>query len=323
MKTEILRILRNEETAVSGQRLCELLGKSRTAVWKVMKQLEEEGYEIEAVQNKGYKILSYPDVVTKEELESRMAPGQTVYYFPEVGSTNEVAKQLAGEGAADNSLVVAEVQKTGKGRRGRGWESPAGTGIFMTLIRKPDIHPAKASMMTLVMALAVVAGIRKVTGLEAQIKWPNDVLLNGKKVCGILTEMSAETEAIHYVVIGAGINVNTVGFLAEIADRATSVYQVRGESTSRAALIVAITEAFDGYYQKFLEREDLSLLQEEYQQRLINLEKEVAVEEPEGTFTGVAIGINENGELLVRGADGKVKNIFAGEVSVRGVYGYV
>ena len=207
VKTEILKAIKEEAGFVSGQELCDRFGVSRTAVWKAIGQLKEEGFQIEAVRNKGYRLLSSDDVITEAELMSSMEGGfiKKIVYYEETDSTNIRARKLAEEGAPDGTLVVTDFQNAGRGRRGRMWVSPSGTGIFMSLILRPDILPSSASMLTLVAALAVYDGIKETTGLETVIKWPNDIVAEGKKLCGILTEMSAELEGIHYVVTGIGI----------------------------------------------------------------------------------------------------------------------
>ena len=205
MKTEILRMLREADGYISGQELCNKFGVSRTAVWKAINQLKEAGYEIDAVQNKGYILKSAPDIMNQNELKSIMNTswaGQELFYFDSIDSTNTKAKELAEAGYPNGTLVVSDSQSAGKGRRGRSWESPSGTGIFMTLMLKPDINPNNASMLTLVAALAVAKAISEITGEKALIKWPNDIVMNGKKVCGIITEMSAQFDYINHIVIG-------------------------------------------------------------------------------------------------------------------------
>lgn len=326
MKTEILSLLREGENYVSGQELCNRFGVSRTAVWKVMKQLKEEGYEIEAVKNKGYRLLNQPDIMSASEIAGRLHTkwaGRQLYCMEETGSTNTDVKRLLEEGAPHGVLVVADKQNSGKGRRGRSWSSPKGTSIYMSIGLKPSYNPDKASMVTLVMALAVAEGIRKTTGLEALIKWPNDVVVNKKKVCGILTEMDAEMDYIHSVVIGTGINVNELEFPEEIKETATSLFLEKGEKITRAQLTAVVMECFEQEYEKFLAKEDLSGLLEEYNELLINRGKKVKVLDPKGEWEGCARGINEKGELLVEDEKGKLVKVYAGEVSVRGLYGYV
>ena len=222
MKAEILKILKKEKDYVSGQELCESLGVSRTAVWKAIRQLEEQGYVIEAVRNKGYRLVEEADVLTVAELHSVLDTkwlGKELEYYYETDSTNNRARDAAEKGASHGFLAVADCQTAGKGRRGRVWNSPHGTDIYMSFVLRPTFTPSQASMLTLVAGMAVVKGVQKATGLSAMIKWPNDAVVNGKKICGILTEMSTEEDAIRYVVPGIGINVNATEFPEEIRDR--------------------------------------------------------------------------------------------------------
>lgn len=326
MKVELLKILRTSGEYVSGQYLCGHFGVSRTAIWKVIRQLKEEGYEIEAVKNKGYRILVTPDVMTAEELGSRLSTkwmGRNCVYRESVDSTNNCARRLAEEGEEEGTLVVAEEQTGGKGRRGRSWTASKGRNIMMTLLLRPKIRPEHASRLTLLMAMAVAEGIRKTTGLSAGIKWPNDVVVDGKKVCGILTELSTEVDYVNYVVIGAGINVNQEHFPDEISEVAGSLCQKTGEKIKRAKLAAAVLEELERLYEIFLKTEDLSALYESYNLRCVNIGHEIRVLEPGKEYTGTTDGINARGELVVRKADGTLTEVYAGEVSVRGLYGYV
>lgn len=325
-KTEVLQLLRGSESSISGQQICRLLGISRTAVWKVINQLKEEGYEIEAVQNKGYRLLASPDVVSSSELESRLETkvmGRRLLYLDVVDSTNIEAKRQAEGGASHGLLVVAGRQVQGKGRRGRGWESPEGVNIFMSLLLRPCFEPDKASMITLVMALATARAIGDVSGLRAEIKWPNDIVVNRKKVVGILTEMTLEMEYIQYLVCGVGINVNQEDFPEEIAQTATSLYLEGGRKLSRADIIGRVMERFEEYYEIFCQEESMACLMEEYNDLLVNVGARVRVLDPKGEYDGISHGINRLGELIVEREDGVRENVYAGEVSVRGIYGYV
>ena len=326
MKAEILSLLRERGSYVSGQELCEHFNVSRTAVWKAVNQLKKEGYCIQAVQNRGYLLVSEDEVFGQNELESRMDTewaGHPVSFYETINSTNLRAKLDADNGAPEGALVVVDMQTAGRGRRGRTWSSPAGLNVYFTLILKPRYVPDKASMVTLVMALAVAEGIRETCGVEAGIKWPNDIVVNGKKVCGILTEMSVEKDFIHHVVIGVGINVGLQEFAPELADTATSLQAECGRKVPKAALVANIMKAFEKYYESFREKTDLSDLVDSYNKMLVNRGKTVRVLDPKGEYSGVAEGINELGELLVELPDGHVENVYAGEVSVRGVYGYI
>lgn len=325
MKAEILAALRGTSDYISGQELCERFGVSRTAVWKAINQLKKEGYEIEAVTNKGYRIVSAPDILSESELASIWKTrwiGKKIYYYDVLDSTNTQAGRLAQEGAEHGALVVARRQEAGKGRRGRGWESPPDTGIFMTLILRPKIDPGNASMLTLVAALAVVRGIESLTDLKPCIKWPNDIVVNKKKVCGILTEMDAQIDYVNHIVVGIGINVQNREFPDEIGQIATSLFLESGRQINRAALIEAVCEEFEAYYDKYIATEDLSYIVEEYNHCLVNLNKAVRVLDPKEPYEGVALGITKRGELIVD-AGGEKRFVSSGEVSVRGIYGYV
>ena len=326
MKTEILKLLRESGDYISGQELCSLFGVSRTAVWKVINQLKEEGYGIEAVQNKGYRLRLNPDVLSYSELKSRIRnnwAGSEIYYYEETGSTNIDAKRLGEEGAAHGTIVVADKQNAGRGRRGRVWQSPAGKDIYFTILLRPSFEPDKASGLTLVMALSVAQAVERKCSLKAGIKWPNDVVLNGKKICGILTGMNMETDYIQHVVIGVGINVNLDEMPEEISQTATSILWESGEKTARAELLQEVLARFEENYGMYEKESDLSYMLEEYNSYLVNVGKQVKVLDPKGEFEGIARGINASGELLIETPDGKVAEVYAGEVSVRGMYGYV
>ncbi len=326
MKEAIIRMLKECDGHISGQQLCDNFGVSRTAVWKVIKQLQKEGYEIEAVRNKGYHLVKSGDVMTEAEIKSCIKGttiGRQVAYYEETDSTNTRAKYLAEQGAEEGTLVIAERQNAGKGRRGKNWTSPPGSGIWMSIVLRPDILPFQASMLTLVAAMGVFEGIYQETGLEPQIKWPNDLVLSGKKICGILTEMTTELDTIQYVVIGIGVNVNIESFPQELSQTATSLYLESGEKKKRSTLVGAIAKAFEQYYHKFLAVKNLSLLKQQYESHLANQNRQVTVMSPNGQYSGICLGINEQGELLVEKNDGQICQVLSGEVSVRGIYGYV
>lgn len=326
MKEEILRLLRSADGYISGQELCNRFGVSRTAVWKAINQLKEAGYEIEAQQNKGYRLMAAPDLMTEAEIKSLMHTewvAKEVLYFDTIDSTNTKARELAEKGYPSGTLVVADKQESGKGRRGRSWVSPSGTGIFMTLMIKPDINPNNASMLTLVAALAVAKAITSVTGEEALIKWPNDIVVNSKKVCGILTEMNAQFDYINHIVVGIGINVHNESFPEEISQMASSLMIEAGGRRFHRAQIIAETMAyFEQYYDTFLKTQDLSALVREYDELLVNRNKSVRVLDPKEPFDGKAMGITPKGELIVDTWESR-KLVSSGEVSVRGIYGYV
>ena len=322
MKAAILKILRETGDYVSGQEICEKLGVSRTAVWKVIRQLQEEGYQVDAARSRGYRIIDGPDVMTAEEVESLLDTewaGKPVVYYPETDSTNIRIRHLGDEGAPHGTVAFADRQTAGRGRRGRTWESPGGSCIYMSILLRPDLAPEKAPMLTLVMACGVAEGIMDCADVKVQIKWPNDIIVSGKKLAGILTEM---VDYINHVTVGVGINVNVQNFPEEI-QTATSLLSETGTQTKRAPVIAAVMKHFEENYKIFMQTEDMSGLMKKYSSLLVNQGREVLILEKDAEYKAYAEGINQKGELVVRREDGTVENICAGEVSVRGVYGYV
>lgn len=318
----ILELLRRQEGFLSGEDIGRELSITRAAVWKGIKKLREEGYEIEAVTNRGYRLTNPETMYNKRELEQGLKTktmGQSIYFYEETDTTNNRARELALEGAPEGTLVVAEKQTAGRGRRGKVWESPLGTGIWMSLVLRPQIAPAEASVLTLLCGLATAEAIEAETGLSAGIKWPNDILINGKKAVGILTEMDCEMSEVHFVIPGIGINVNTASFPPEIAEIATSLYLECGKTVSRRRLVHKVLERLEEHYETFLRTGSFAAMLEDYRKHCITLGKEVHVlgRKP---FFAEALDITPEGELLVRRADnGKEEVVFSGEVSIRGV----
>ena len=262
MKSKILKELKNADDYISGQQLCERLGVSRTAVWKHIKALRAEGYEIDSVTNKGYKLMMEPDLLTKEEVASCLHTkwlGKDLHCYETMDSTNLEIRRLAEAGAGHGIVAITEEQTMGKGRRGRSWLAEAGAGIAMSFLLKPQIEAQNSSMLTLVTALAVNEAICETTGIRAKIKWPNDIIVNGKKICGILTEMSLQMDEINYIVVGLGINVNIDHFPEDLSDKATSLQIEGGRKIKRAPLAAKVLECFEKYYDMFLKTEDLSM----------------------------------------------------------------
>lgn len=243
--------------------------------------------------------------------------------YDETDSTNLRVKHLAGEQVCEGTVVVADCQTSGRGRRGRTWESPKGKNLYFSLLLRPELEPSKAPMLTLVMAVSAVSAVRKLTDMKAKIKWPNDLVLEKKKICGILTEMQVENEKIAHVIIGVGVNVNQEEFTEELKYSATSLYLESGRKFDRQLLLDEILNEFEKNYGTFLKYQNLGFIQETYNELLVNRDCEVKVLEPDVRYSAYALGINEKGELLVRREDGMIEAIFAGEVSVRGICGYV
>ena len=246
-----------------------------------------------------------------------------LFFYEETGSTNDDIKQMANEGALNGTLVVADRQSAGRGRCGRAWISPKGESVYMSLLLRPKCMPNQASALTLVMALAVTEAMEELAPGRSGIKWPNDIVMNGKKVCGILTEMALEQTTIDYVVIGVGINVNQSIFDTEIATIATSIALELGRKITRTELIGRILHYFEKEYAEFAKTYDLGSLMERYNGYLLNRDTQVRVLDPKGEYEGFALGINSQGELMVKRQNGEIEAVYAGEVSVRGIYGYV
>ncbi len=325
MKREILAMLRREGEYISGQQMCERLGVSRTAVWKTVNSLKAEGYEIEAVQNKGYHLVLAPDVITEAEIGSlrtdpwREAP---LLVLTETDSTNNQARHLAEEGSPEGTLVAADVQRSGRGRRGRTWETPAGTAIAMSLILRPELDPKDAPKLTLLAALAGRTALRETAGVDCAVKWPNDLVLNRKKVCGILTEMNLEEDYIREVIVGIGINVGQESFPENLRDSATSLYRETGRHFSRAQILCRLVDVFAGLYEEFGRESSLAFVREEYDRALVSRDEEVRIVSGREKWTGISLGISDEGALRVRTKEGEIREVSAGEVSVRGLYHY-
>ena len=262
----------------------------------------------------------YNETTITDQIHTKWA-GKTVHFARETDSTNLWIKRLAKEGAPEGTLALAEFQSAGRGRLGRSWEVPEGTSVMMSILLRPKFEPQYAPMLTLVMGMAVAKAVKKL-GFDVSIKWPNDVVVSHKKICGILTEMGVRDGKIDYAVIGVGINVNIREFPEEMADKATSLYLESGREFDRSQIPGLVMEAFEEYYEKFAATCDLSGLKEEYESILANYNQPVRVlaKEP---YEGVARGITDGGELLVEKTDGTIVAVSAGEVSVRGLYSYV
>ena len=262
----------------------------------------------------------YNETTIADQIQTKWA-GKTVHFARETDSTNLWIKRLAKEGASEGTLALAEFQSAGRGRLGRSWEVPEGTSVMMSILLRPKFEPQYAPTLTLVMGMAVAKAVKNL-GFDVSIKWPNDVVVSHKKICGILTEMGVRDGKIDYAVIGVGINVNIKEFPEEMADKATSLYLESGKEFDRSQIPGLVMEAFEKYYEKFAATCDLSGLKEEYESILANYNQPVRVlaKEP---YEGVARGITDGGELLVEKTDGTIVAVSAGEVSVRGLYSYV
>lgn len=319
MNNKILDILKNTEGYISGEEIGEKLGVSRTAVWKAISKLKKEGYNIEAVNNRGYHIIDDVDIINEKEIQDAIHTeilGKKIIFKDTVTSTNDVIKYIAEKGEKEGTVAVSEIQTAGRGRMGRKWESERGDGLWFSILLRPDIDPRKAPMLTLLAGLCVCRAARRVTGLDVSIKWPNDVIINDKKICGILTEMSTEIQKINYIVVGIGINVNTENFPEELSDVATSLKKEAGKDFSRKELLNEVLKDFEMYYNKYVKYGDFSIFTEEYEKMCNTIGRDINVIGRE-TYPAKAVGINESGELIVEKENGTREIVFSGEVSVR------
>lgn len=322
MRKRILELLRAAgANPVSGEEISKELDVSRTAIWKHIQALKSEGYQIESVPKKGYILKEAPDRLFPQEITSCLKTkwlGHSICYEDSVDSTNNLAKSLANAGCENGLLVVAEEQGAGKGRLSRGWISPYAKGIWFSVVLKPPFLPQEASKCTLLAAVAVVKSINKLKGVQASIKWPNDVLLNGRKLVGILTEMNAEFGHINYVVIGTGINTHTTpeDYPPEVRDLAVSIAQVAEEPFTRVQLLADILKNMEELYELAVEKGFDPVL-DEWRKYSCTLGQEVKVIAPDETYFGKALDIDSEGLLLVQRADGTVEKVVAGDVSIR------
>lgn len=336
MKDKILQALKeNSPGFVSGASLSEMLNVSRTAVWKYVLELRKEGYIIESSPKKGYKLISTSDLLNLHELSYGLKAkkiGSSIKYLDIVDSTNTYAKRLAQEGCPEGTVVVAERQTGGKGRLGRTWESIGNSNIYMSIVLKPSMAPEQVQIITLAAAVAVIRAIKSTTGIKAGIKWPNDVILDGKKVCGILTEMSSEMDRINFVVVGIGINVNQdeKDFPEELKVKATSlkafINKTKQQETrpyfKRSDIIKEVIYEMEQQYEK-INNSRVSEIIEEWKRHSVTIGKEVKVISRNIEYVGIAEGVTEDGRLVVKCNDGVRKEILSGEVSIRGAMGYI
>lgn len=310
----------NEEY-LSGQLLAELIGCSRTAVWKHIEELRKEGFELEAVRRKGYRIIKTPENVSADEIRLGLKTeflGQNIHYEETVDSTQKIAHRLSLNNALEGTVVIADEQLGGKGRMGRIWISPKYTGVWMSIILRPQIPIPKAPQLTLLAAVAVVEAIRELTSLSPQIKWPNDILINGKKVTGILTELQAEADRIHSVIIGIGINVNQKeeDFPEELRAIATSLAIEEGTTIKRADLSRAVFSKLEVLYKQYL-TEGFLPIKKLWEHYALSIGKDITARTLSGNIHGKALGITEDGVLKIEDHDGKIHHIYSADIDLK------
>lgn len=326
MKEMVLKALYDKKgDYISGEELAAILGVSRTAIWKHINQIKLDGYNIETAK-KGYRILEGHEKLLPMEIKSKLKQhkiGERIIHFESIDSTNDHAKKIAYE-AKEGTIIISEEQLSGRGRLGRNWSSPKGEGIWMSIILKPAIPPAEASRLTQVAAAAVCNGIRSTTGLDALIKWPNDIVVKSKKVCGILTEMAGELNEVSYIIVGIGINVNIGFFPADLESKATSLYKEKGKKINRVQLISTIIDEFTALYDAFVVDKDFTKTLNVCRQHSAILGKNIYLVRGEDNKEQVlALDITDDGLLRVRKSTGEELEIASGEVSIRGEGQYI
>lgn len=324
MREEVIKMLKTEGAVpLSGEVIARRLGVSRTTVWKIMRALQADGYTIKSSPRSGYRMLQIPDRLFPSELGAKLctriiAPAPAyIRHHRCVDSTNNVLKSMADQGAPEGTVVVAEKQEKGRGRLGRDWSSPAGGGIYLSLLLRPPIPPQQTSPLTLLAAVAACTGIRAVLPrLSPGIKWPNDLLLGGRKVCGILCEIKAEMDLVHYLIAGIGINVNTdlEDLPHALQSSATSLkLENGGEAVSRIAVAAAILQHYDELYCEYLEAGSAPVLAR-WKENNITLGRSVKIHNQDRFYTGTALELDSSGALIVEGASGEIKHFSVGEV---------
>lgn len=321
-KNELLkRLFDADGQPVSGQAIANEFGLSRTAVWKYIKDFEKDGYEIGTVRKKGYYLISVPDLVNEANVKKHLQTevyGHRIEYVESCPSTQLIAHDEAQKGAPDGTVVIAEEQTSGKGRLSRPWTSTAYKGIWMSIIMRPTLTLQQAPQMTLVAAVALTRAIEEVTAIQAQIKWPNDILIEGKKVTGILTELQADPDRIKAIIIGIGINVNQeqTDFPEDLLPIATSLKMVLGESVNRAKLIAKTLQYLEQFTQLYETHGfgPVKLLWEGYSNTVGKRIRAVMINE---TIEGVALGISEEGMLEVQLDDGTVRGIYSADIEIQ------
>jgi BirA family biotin operon repressor/biotin-[acetyl-CoA-carboxylase] ligase len=318
-KEKILNLLRLSCSGfISGEELARKCGISRTMVWKHIKALEREGFGIEAVPSQGYRITSTPDILRPEDVRHGLRTkviGKEIRFFQEVTSTNTLAMELAADDAPEGTVVIAETQTSGKGRLGRKWISPK-RNLYLSVVLRPNIPIHKAPLITLTGAVAVASSIRTSCGLEAGIKWPNDILISGKKVSGLLTEMSAEQDRIRHIVLGIGVDVNMeMGELPpEVRSLTTTLAAEAGAKINRTALLQQVLRDLERWYQKFLNNHADVL--EEWKKLNMTVGNRITVSGAGEDLEGLAQGVDSDGRLIVRLDDGAIRTVAAGDVTI-------
>jgi BirA family transcriptional regulator, biotin operon repressor / biotin---[acetyl-CoA-carboxylase] ligase len=311
-------LVANATIVVSGARIAREIGVSRSTVWRWVTRLRELGVRVKGEQHSGYFLQKVPDILTPDMLRQRLKGslfGKRIYHFFKVDSTNRVALELGHAGEPEGAVVLAEEQTAGRGRAGRTWHSERAEGIYVTLLLRPKLAPVQAPLLTMMAGLSARAAIQAQTGLEADLKWPNDLLVGGKKVGGILTEMHAEPSQVRFVIVGLGINVNQEKFPGELGAMATSLRASTGRPQARLELLVRLLREFESDYNRFLADGAASVVERFTAVSSYAQGKRVQVTNGKDSFAGVTAGLGPEGLLLVKRESGQVVTVIAGDVT--------
>lgn len=317
----LLALRENQNQGISGAALSAQLGISRAAIWARVEELRKLGYEIEASPHQGYRLLKAPDVLHRDDLLTRLRQprviGRDIRVFKETTSTNDVVEKLARDGVAEGVVVFAESQTKGRGRLSRRWESSIGQGLWFSLLLRPRMEPQAATRITIAAAVSLVRALHSATGLEVTIKWPNDVQVNGRKVAGILTELSAEMDSVRYLVLGVGLNVNQSegDFPPSLKPIATSIYRETGSFCERAPLAARILEELEADYQRITTGR-FEAVADEWERHCNTLGKSVRIQVGDRQIQGQAESLDGEGALLLRTSYGNLERIIGGDVTV-------
>lgn len=319
MKEKILKLLSESDDYISGEKISQTLGVTRASVWKHIKNLKEDGYEIDGISKKGYKLISTPDIISVFEINKYLKTNfiaKNIKYYKSLQSTNLTAKENASS-LNDGSVIISEIQEAGVGRFKRAWTSPAG-GIWFSIILKPNIEPYLASKITIICAAALIKTLNSMN-INAFIKWPNDIYVNGKKLCGILTEMKCDMDHINYLVVGIGINanLNNDDFSDEVKDTATSIRIIQNAPINRNKFLANFFNNFEPLYKSYINTLDLSEVYSISKKYSMLINKKAYHVTVRGKEPVTCVGVNEDLELIIKDSNGNIKNVLSGEITFK------
>lgn len=319
MRNKILDLLLSSDNYISGEYISDILGVSRNSIWKHINALKKEGYIIDAIRNKGYKLIKCPDNLNIENVNKLLKTnflGKTLLHYKEVTSTNIVAKDLAQKNFNDGTVIVSETQTSGTGRFNRKWQSPTG-GLWFSILLKPNLSPNDGSKITLIAVAAMVKTLKNLN-VDCKIKWPNDIYINGKKICGILTTMNADMDKINNLIVGIGLNVNIKkeDFHSDL-DTATSLLIEKSMEFNKSEILASFLNSFEAFYSSFVDNCDLSEIISICKDNSMLINKEATLVTLKGSEKVICLGIDDDGELIVKDSNENIKKVISGEITFK------